>query len=102
MVKWESRDSNNKIKNDCLMYFFLDKINFIRNISPMKKIYACYVSKSGFSYRDNSENKINLAFKFPGLKTYLLTPLDLLEVTGRSKDEKEFKWLKKLYIKSDE
>ena len=101
-VKWESYSSNNRIENDCLKYFFFEKMLFIRNISPKKTIYACYVSKSGFSNRAESESMINLVNKIPGLNSFLLTPQEIIDISGKSKNEKEFEWLNKLYIQNNE
>lgn len=101
MIKWEAYNSKNKIENDCLRYYFIDKMVFIHNYAPKKAIYACYVSKSGFSHREESESFIDSVNKIPGLKTYLLTPQDIIDAAGKDKKEKEFEWLSKLYIKND-
>ena len=101
MIKWEAYNSKNKIENDCLRYYFIDKMIFIHNYAPKKAIYACYVSKSGFSHREESESFIDSVNKIPGLKTYLLTPQDIIDAAGKDKKEKEFEWLSKLYIKKD-
>lgn len=102
MVKWESYDSKGKIENDCLSYFFIDKVAFLRNMYPDKTIYACYVSKSGFSHREESEQKIISVERIPGFKNFLLTPQDIIDTAKKHKSDKEFQWLNKLYINNND
>lgn len=102
LIKWRSEDSKGKIENDCLEYFFVDKMNYLRRAFPGKEIYACYVSKSGFSKGDESERKIAGVSKMPGLGKYLLTPKELLAAAGKLNTSKEFNWLDKLFIPEDD
>ena len=102
MIKWHSEDSGGRLDNDCLEYFFDEKVNFLKNAFPNKKIYACYVSKSGYSKRNESENKINNIEKIPVLKQFLLTPGDLVKLSSSINKGKEFEWLEKMYIKKEE
>lgn len=101
LIKWESYDSKNRLVNDCLKYFFEVKVNFIRKVYPGKAVYACYVSKSGFSKREESETMVKGVNRFPGLDKYLLKPSDILKVTDKNKSDKEFEWLDKLYVSNN-
>ena len=100
MIKWESYNSRGKLENDCLRYFFEVKRDFLKKIFPDKNIFACYVSKSGFSDRKASESKITGVRKIGCFSSFLLTPEDISNTANCNEiDDKEFLWLKKLFIK---
>lgn len=101
-IKWSSCDSRGRIKNDCLEYFFLEKIAFLHRAYPGKRIFACYVSKSGYSQKSDSESKITDCELFPGINSYLLTPNDLMDLSKGQKGNKSFVCLEKFYVKDGE
>lgn len=101
-IEWLSQDSKGQIENDCLQYFFDEKISFLRTVYPGKKIYACYVARSGYSKREESEGKISRCERFPGIQSYLLTPKDLLAHPESRKSSKPFLCLDKFFIKDEQ